>query len=179
MSAPRIPRTKTLKPVTITDLLERDKQLMLRSTAKKKILLNLKLREYEQVIEIAEKWDCTVSEALRSLLVKGIEHNKRWGSESELSPANEGKWVPQQTYVDPVTRQAHMPTVFNPTPAFSPPPRQYEPDRIQRTVETVFDDAPRRKGTLTFPSGATIQPAERAQTEAPIFEDDFDLDMDV
>ncbi len=179
MSTPRIPKTKTLKPVTITDLLERDKQLMLRSTAKKKILLNLKLREYEQVIEIAEKWDCTVSEALRSLLVKGIEHNKKWGSESDLNPANEGKWVPQQTYVDPVSQRPHMPTVFNPTPpAF--PAQQFQQDRVTRTVETMFEDAPRRPGsTLTFPSGATVAPKEHARAEAPLFDDSFDLDSDV
>jgi hypothetical protein len=187
MSTPRIPKAKTLKPVTITDLLERDKQLMLRSTAKKKILLNLKLREYEQVIEIAEKWDCTVSEALRSLLVKGIEHNKKWGSESELNPANEGKWVPQQTYVDPVTQRAHMPTVFNPNPLHFPTPHvQHQVsagttyssgDRIQRTVETVFDDAPRKRGsTLTFPSGATINPPAPTYVEPP--QDDILEDYD-
>jgi hypothetical protein len=171
MSAPRIPKSKTLKPVTITDLLERDKQLMLRSTAKKKILLNLKLREYEQVIEIAEKWDCTVSEALRSLLVKGIEHNKKWGSESELNPANEGKWVPQQTYVDPVSQRPHMPVVFNPTPAF---PQQ---DRTVRTVETTFDDAPRKRSTLTFPSGATISPPVYNTPEPPLFDDTNDFNL--
>src|SRR5580692_6511423 len=160
MSTPRIPKAKTPKPVTITELLERDKQLMLRSTAKKKILLTLKLKEYEQVIEIAEKWDCTVSEALRALLVKGVEHNKRWGSESELNPANEGKWVPQQTYVDPISQRPHMPVVFNPTPAFP------QPDRITRTVETMYEDTPRKKGsTLTFPSGATINPPTPSYAE--------------
>jgi len=175
MSTPRIPKAKTLKPVTITDLLERDKQLMLRSTAKKKILLNLKLREYEQVIEIAEKWDCTVAEALRSLLVKGIEHNRKWGSESELNPANEGKWVPQQTYVDPVSQRPHMPVVFNPAP-----PQFPQADRVTRTVETMFEDAPRKKNsTLTFPSGATIQTAAPTYAEPPASDDDFDLDMDI
>jgi len=181
MSSPRIPKTKTNKPTTITDLLERDKQLMLRSQAKKKMLLTLKLREYEQVIEYAEKWDCTVSEALRTLLTKGLEYVKKWGSESDLDPANSGRWVPKETYVDPVTHRPSMPVVFDPRPPANPMLRQqYQPrsqDVVTRSVETVFDDAPKKRGNmaLVFPSGATITPPDVLYSDPPQSDEpDFD-----
>lgn len=167
---PRIPSKPKL--TTITDLLERDKQLQLRATAKKKLMLTLKLKEYETVIQYAEKWDATVTEAIRTLLNKGIEHFNKWGSGAESDPTSVGRWAPQEAYVDPVSRRPSMPAVFTPTPAYSPEPKRFNPamaDRTVHSVETVFDAAPRNGNmAMIFPSGATVTPKDvEAQYSPP------------
>jgi hypothetical protein len=164
--------------IVIQTLDDRAKRVGIKSQVRKRMGLDVKLHEYEEVIELAEEFDEPIGVILRACFRYGLLYKRQWASKaSGVSPFSEGYWEPKRPgQIDPQGTGLAGPL---PRPAFSQPQfdREIVPVRVPRDgyayvepregtvtssfieVDTVFEPPPPRDPRMRglLPHGATIQ----------------------
>ena len=139
-------------------LTEREKNAAIRSKIRKRIPLDLKIDEFELMLDLAEEFGEEMSVVVRACFRFGLRHHRQWASKSTgISPFTEGDWTPRsRAQLDPEGTRLSPPI----PPAFPYRP-QIEPHQAPLRIGERTYSMPEEVEAVFAPP-PPVPPSERA-----------------